>query len=382
MKFGIKKKLMRLLSITIIASLVFSIPLYADTGVINHLEFKNVEKAILEHNPDVKKSGDSVATQVFGTANSRDVLQAQINALTAERDSLISFLGGLPADIQNPNPPAPGDDASIITYINKLRLRDILANINSLSVQLGQVDGANTARIGYQQKIQEFSKVIEAEQKYIGYNQLTEQINNTKITLDLQKSNFRIMELQNKLGMQTNNDILALQADVVSLEATYKQLQEQQKAMVYDFNIMLGQKYDTPLTIGENPRVNIDELNKIDFEKDFTTAKYSSYMLKMYDIDSYDYKNEVRKLEQSFEKAYHAIEQKKAARDASELAFRSEEKKYEVSLIKFKLGMISRIQLDQMKLTYENAQANYHKAEDELFIAYNNYQWILKGITL
>lgn len=168
---------------------------------------------------------------------------------------------------------------------------------------------------------------------------------------------------------------------------------------------LLGAKQTGISKLGGVPQVTQAQLSAMNLEKDLESAKTASY--EIFDAKStfdktrdayhglgsykpsmdyehgwpaaqYTYQNAVQNYELKFRTLYAQVKDYKQVLDAAKVALENERKSCEASELKFKQGTLSRNAfLTAVEAVAASEQA-VHKAENDLFTAYNSYRWAVE----
>lgn len=202
-----------------------------------------------------------------------------------------------------------------------------------------------------------------------------------------QVSALQVMELEN--GMETaTNGLATLRMNVTNLKMQLEQ--------------MLGEEVTGTVAVGTLPRVTVEQLEAIDFEKDLQhvlrrnpdvqaaqdadDAMWSMERGGMSD-DMWDslsaantYALEGAKLqaEVGFRTVYAKLQDARVAVDTAQSALKVEQLSYDAAALKYQQGTISHNALLTAEDELQTAKEAVVTAENDLFAAYNQYNWAVK----
>lgn len=270
--------------------------------------------------------------------------------------------------------------------IYQSQLMSIESQIQSLSSKSDDNGAANV-----QQSIINDQIAWGAQQLYLSYNDLTAQADNLTKQLKLLQGQLTIAKLQLQLGMTIGTEVKTTESKVSDLALGLKTINENRKWIKGSLNTMLGQDFDTSLTIAANPTVTESDVNAMNYDTDLAKAITWSkeILLKVkteYDVipDSVvaDIENLKLKTKLNFDKSYEGLKSKLQTlkNEQSKLAFELE--KLEQAQLSYDLGMISNISLEAAKVPYENQKLKVFNAQTDVIKSYTQYHWLIQGTDL
>jgi hypothetical protein len=260
-----------------------------------------------------------------------------------------------------------------------------------------------------QNEMTNYQLVWTAENLMANYNNINYNIDELNSKLSLLGRQLAVAEYKKSIDMGTEMDVQSIELQIMDLESSLKQLNEQKDDIAGELNLMLGQDYDTDVTISDTPEPDYISIDSIDMEEDLKDALASNYKII---LQSYEYsdkgealgdagtgneetaaynnfENEAIKLddvkmkfEKDFHNAFQEVVDKKEALENEKFKLEYEAKRLNISELKYELGMISSISLDSARSEYKSQSIKVSTAEDELWKAYRKYEWMMKGLSL
>ncbi|AFV03696.1 MULTISPECIES: TolC family protein [unclassified Dehalobacter] len=228
-------------------------------------------------------------------------------------------------------------------------------------------------------QIQNLTLAYAKEAQYIQYNTQVQQVEVTAQQLILAEKSYQVSCKQYELGMISKNALSKAENDVKSLTTQMRDLQDSQKNIIKQFNLAIGQDADIQLELGPVPLVQDKWIKEIDANKDYESIKNNSYKERAandYNIQS----DEERKFKDSFYQTYQTLLDKQKALLLEQQKMTVAGNELKCAQLKADLGMLSPIQLQSQKLSYEGQKLALISAQNMLFLAYRNYEWAQEGL--
>ncbi len=240
-----------------------------------------------------------------------------------------------------------------------------------------------------------------AETAYLGINAIDAQLATLDRNLSAIDRNAAVLEKQLELGMGSQLNLDNLRQSRSELVSTVESLKMTRKNTMKQLALLCGYDNDTELDIYGSPTVTREELEAMDYEKDLATVRKNSYSLwsaqssvrlasnaidagtastfDQYESAKISLENAKRSMEDSFRVLYEAVKDKERLAKEAETAFASEDKNFAADAVRYRQGMLSQNAYLSAKDELEAKRDAMATANRELFQAYNNYAWALKG---
>lgn len=219
------------------------------------------------------------------------------------------------------------------------------------------------------------------QQMFLGYFTAEQGRDELKANLDLLLSKLKIAKLQESLGMATSISTLEAEAQINELTFTLDSLNKSLESLRGNINVMLGQDFDTELSLVEPSNVTRSMMRDMDYEEDLEDAINKSYDV-LLEEDSDDIKNAKRSFTLSFHQIYQNVLDKRKALELAQEKLSLEQKKYDQNSLMFSLGLMSSLDFDGLRSVYKTQVNAVENAERELLQAYTDYDWMKKGLTV
>ncbi|WMJ90141.1 TolC family protein [Anaerocolumna sp. MB42-C2] len=392
------------------------------------LKFEEIENKILESNPavlinknaisamdedykQIKNTQDDLEDDRDDLEDAIDMMDLQIKKLQQDRASLETRIDG---DQDLINHIKSNYDALIGIYqYNKDSLVDSRKTLRkqqfSLDDQAEDLDDA-TNKLRVQSKMSACQLVFTAQNLYITYNVLRNKETDLVNQTELMKKQLEVARLQEVLGKITKTEITSMELKISDLQIGLNDLQTQKKAVLGEFNLMLGNNYDFELTLDTELKPVYENFNENNYNMDLESVLENNYSIALQTLEretkqrllnrsggsdtqseeaaKYNLENENIKLDEtkrdvsfSFNKVYEEVLSKKTS-------FEQENKKLEqagtnrsYAIMKHELGKISDLELENENSLYQSQEINTHVAEHEFIRSYLKYDWMKKGLT-
>lgn len=357
-----QRKITKTIVLVILAIIIMPFQVFAEKNLepVTTLEFSDVKplvmaryQVILNNIAAYNNTNNSQGSIQTGTTNINDLLVTLAGITSA--DPAVTSLKGVVAGL-------------------------LQAQANIAVAQNSMAQSTSVADLGLQTEQGNYTIVWNMESMYITYNSLRYQIEEMEAKKPLLESQLKAAQLQSKLGMTTVAGVESVQSQLEELETGIEQLEVAQDAIRQTFNVNLAQDYDTEINIKEVPDVKTETITAIKPDTDYTEALKKSYTVRLNDNDIDKENDAKRNFEKSFYNSYQMILDKQKALDLEKIKFSTAEKNFKASELKYKLGMLSKVQYQLEYSNYISKKMSLAKAEDSLFQAYRAYEWAKQGL--
>lgn len=251
-----------------------------------------------------------------------------------------------------------------------------------------------------------------AKNLYLGYNSLSIQRSDLIRNLEVLDDQIDIVNIQKAMGMVTSLDLDEIKKQRQDLIFGIKTLDTQMDNLLGELNLMIDGQYNELFEFAYNFDLDEKEINDIEYEKNLELAKENSYSSKVkeydYEIqkiymeweddhgdsDSFksarrDFENigveldqEEGKIELTFFQVYQELKNKLDIFNNEKDNFEHEERKHEILELKYELGMISRLEMEQGRSEYYSQNNEVETAQQDLFQIKLQYNSLIRGINL
>lgn len=238
--------------------------------------------------------------------------------------------------------------------------------------------GYNTVKSNYQ-------IVWNAQKSYADYNDLKRDLNLSQAKEAQLTYQLKITSLKESVGRATKEEVVKAENSLSDQKRITVQLQEDVEKAIRDFNLDLGQKTDIPLIIEAVPEPDLQAIRVIDVDKDYEAARLLSFDIKVVELPGYGKDQREQDLvriqfKENFYTVYKglqdALEDYEYAQKLADIA----QKDYEVARKKLGYGILSQLDFVNADYTWNSKLADITTAKEDLFIAYQRYEWAKRGL--
>jgi len=401
----------------VIAIFITAVPVYAaenDGKGINKITFTDIESLMLERNPVIKTT-ENTLEELINSRNSIedaeddldkaiDQLNAAIDAMNMAISNMDNSINALTGLIGQQMQLLPGNgeengqhwqigfgnsagmplDANVI--ISQAMLQSLISvrelyksnvatlreNRNALRDQIERLPNQKLEidKAILQLEMAKNSVIWGAQSLYFAYNSLERQKGDLLQNLKLLEDQLNIMELQKEMGMITDLDVRAVKLQKEQLERGIKLLENQIDGLKGELNLMLGQDFDAELVVGEIPELDGEELSQMNYEKDLDLAKRMNYSLR---IQLCNYKIEGNNLEIA-EDSGSSDERRTAERnfENATINYNQEQRKVELTFHKLYRNVLDKydaLKAEEKNLEYQRQRHDFLNLKYELGMA-------------
>lgn len=337
-----------------------------------------------QQNDVLKKQADAYtasANQLRSAAAAEDIDEATKNALIAQSEAMSMLAAQAQATITMNNAIVAGlDDAEEDA---QHQLDDTYASTKKqLSNAADQI-------------------VIGAQTQYITLVTIDNNIAALERSIAAIDRTIPVMQTQLEIGIASELDLKTLQNQRDTAQSSLESIITQKESLQNSLSVMLGNDASTTVTVEDLPDISYD-MKKINYANDLESAMKNSYTiwekqdalrkasndyeddvtstLDAYDAAKLDLEAAKVQTENGFKALYQTLLEKQRLLEQAKENLTLAEQNFEVSKVKYSIGNISKLEYENEKDTLENAKDAIKTAEVELFTAYNNYQWGIKGV--
>lgn len=243
--------------------------------------------------------------------------------------------------------------------------------------------------------------VIGAQTQYIALVTIDNNIAALERSISALDRTIPVMEKQLEIGMASELDLKTLQNQRDTAQSSLESIINQKQSLQNSLSVMLGNDANTTVTAEGLPDISY-EMKSINYAKDLESAMKNSYTiwqkqdalrkasndyedditstLDAYDAAKLDLEAAKIQTENSFKALYQTLLEKQRLLEQSKENLTLAEQNFKVSEVKYNIGNISKLEYENAKDTLESSKDAVKTAEAELFTAYNNYKWGIKGV--
>lgn len=337
-----------------------------------------------EQNQALQKQADaykSSATKLMQAASATDINDATKNALKAQAEAMGMLAAQAEATIAINNKIVAGLDDAEEDAENQLA--------ETYTSTKKQLDNAAD------------QIVMGAQTQYITLVTIDNNITALERSISAIDRTIPVMEKQLEIGMASELDLKTLQNQRDTAQSSLESIINQKESLQNGLSVMLGNDANTTVTVEGLPDISYD-IKKINYNKDLENAMKNSYTiwqkqdalrkasndyeddvtstLDAYDAAKLDLESAKVQTENSFKALYETLLEKQRLLEQANENLTLAEQNFKVSEVKYNIGNISKLEYENAKDTLESSKDAIKTAEVELFTAYNNYQWGIKGV--
>lgn len=207
------------------------------------------------------------------------------------------------------------------------------------------------------------------------------------------------MEKRYELGQVSAVDVASVRDGIRQLTRSKEELEMNLRNTKGDLNLLLGRDLHENFALAPLPTVTTQEILDMNLEKDLKRALGNSFTVwqagealdTAKDGDGSDRKYNVKQAEYqlesaensfrlSFTKLFRAVEDAARAAQAAADARGFKITELGVAKTKYELGKIPYNEYIEAQTNMAQADADLTAAQNDLYLAYNNYQWAVRGV--
>ncbi len=347
-------------------SLTQFIPAFADTQNVTSLQFNDIESLVISYNQDIRANNSS-NTDTSSVNTSITSLKSTKTAIDAAITDMQAMLG-------------TGSNIEDDIYTKMIALYNIYSG--ELHGQIGSLQGQLDNSWSSYLRISEanYAIISGTQQLFLLYSSLQLQKEELNIKAEQVNAQLNVAKLQKDLGMISESAFEDLSIQAQETEEALKALNENIEGIKSQINLMLGQSFNCPITIGELSAVDDSTLAKMNYNTDMETGRVQNFDIRMLgSSDSYRIDNQTRKYKFAFDQKYKAVFNSKKTLDNETAKLGREEKKLNAAQLKYDMGLLSKLDLQKQGFAFKSQVLKVRTAQKELLQAYTAYQWLLRG---
>lgn len=397
----IKKCFNGLLTITLILSILFAMPIFASDTEGNKkivLEYNDIEKRVLEENLQLKASKISVDKLESKDDDADEDIDEAEDALGAQIYGMQLLINDMDAIINKYDPDSltPTVDPDVVKIANATK--NILnGTLNSLKSQIdsledstdGISDQLKAAKLNLEQA--EDTLVNSAQNMFVLYHQLTNNIDQLDITRDQLSDQLNAVKKNVELGLATQTAAIDLETSLLEFEASYTALVHQHDSLLLQMKGLLGLTYKDGLTLGELPPADRSFIDSVEFDKDIEIAVENAMSIKIKDVElsnssikgnrkKYELQMQENETALTFTKKYYTLIETRDNLLVSESKLNAAKLKLEQGQSSYNKGLISQTELRALENEVKSQELTGQSNLDSLFCEIENYKAMKTGL--
>jgi len=415
--------------------LLMPIPVFAtdDDNNLHSLRFDKIEEEMKVRNPTIEIQRENLWDGTDGLGDQEKFMKAAVDNLKNKYDALVNelknngtyikviddpiekktfifeatnpapfatilpnYAGVVVIGAEPGSPAIPTDDVSKTDventinafknyrdYMNYNLLRLYSFQLSSLQGTLGSVEKQNDNmwKSYLQIDMAEDQIAWGAQQLYLTYYGLTQTKDNLQTNVTSLQKKLTAQQLKESLGLAIHTDVTATELQIKELNMTIDKLNQSMNDLKGQLNVMLGQDFDTELTLSEPSSVSQSKLRDMNYEEDLDDALVQSYNVRLKD-DSDEIEDAERSFTLAFHQAYQNVQDKKKALELEQLKLNNEQLKYDQNILMNSLGLVSPLDFEGLRSLYLTQVNKVKTAQQDVLQAYTAYDWMKKGLTV
>ena len=301
--------------------------------------------------------------------------------------------------------------AALIPYQTALgagTIASLQSQIETLKAQIGQFEDQietleNTDYEPYERQFENIEDqiVMGAQTAYIGLATMQQNYVLLLQQIDLLGIKVNEMKTRYKMGQVSDLDVAEVEAAKLEADSGLETLKLSVRNTKGDLNLLLGRPASQGFLLDGLPELDTAQLAALNLERDLAAGKRASYdiykaeqaLADAKDLDKSDdgRKNKIRaaeytlssteqSFEQSFRKLFRDVAEKNRLVTVARQNQTLETRKLAVAETKYNRGMISRNDLIEAQLDKAKVDTDVKLAQVNLFAAYMQYEWAVKGV--
>lgn len=301
--------------------------------------------------------------------------------------------------------------AALIPYQTALgtgTIASLQSQIATLKAQIGQLEDQietleNTDYEPYERQFENIEDqiVMGAQTAYIGLATMQQNYVLLLQQIDLLGIKVNEMKTRYKMGQVSDLDVAEVEATKLEADSGLETLKLSVRNTKGDLNLLLGRPASQGFLLDGLPELDTAQLASLDLTRDLASGKRASYDIykaeqaleDAKDLDKSDdsRKNKIRaaeytlssteqSFEQSFRKLFRDVAEKNRLVTVAKQNQTLEARKLAVAETKYNRGMISRNDLIEAQLDKAKVDTDVKLAQVNLFAAYMQYEWAVKGV--
>lgn len=301
--------------------------------------------------------------------------------------------------------------AALIPYQTALgagTIASLQSQIETLKAQIGQFEDQietleNTDYEPYERQFENIEDqiVMGAQTAYIGLATMQQNYVLLLQQIDLLGIKVNEMKTRYKMGQVSDLDVAEVEAAKLEADSGLETLKLSVRNTKGDLNLLLGRPASQGFLLDGLPELDTAQLAALNLERDLASGKRASYdiykaeqaLADAKDLDKSDdgRKNKIRaaeytlssteqSFEQSFRKLFRDVAEKNRLVTVARQNQTLEARKLAVAETKYNRGMISRNDLIEAQLDKAKVDTDVKLAQVNLFAAYMQYEWAVKGV--
>lgn len=245
------------------------------------------------------------------------------------------------------------------------------------------------------------SLTVAAQSVYLGLVTLEQGMQTLDRNLAALDRNIAAVEKQVEIGMASQLTLDNLRQSRVSLVSQQETMEVQREQAQNQLAMLCGGDADSRMRITSVPGVSDTQLREMQYDEDLALALKNSYSVWVkqdamrkasndyednvtatvdyYEAAKLDLAAEKETVTSAFHKLYTDVQEKQRLLAEAQDAYAAEERNFQVDALQYERGMISKLDYLTAQDDLAAKQDAVATAKQDLFTAYNTYQWATRG---
>lgn len=338
----------------------------------NVLEFDEIDKMVHLYNPSMVNAWSSIN-------DSRDAIDRAVTELKSAQQAM-----DLAKDDEKENNNALG---AAVYGAQATALKSIADGMRD------GYDSLEKPSTTAQLRQAEYKVIKYGQNTLIGYSSVLAQKETVQQMREMYAVKAAMVSRQRQLGMVTDADVLAAQAELLSAESSLLTIQQTEDQLRRNILLMVGQPASSSMVVQPVTGVDYSRMDGVDLAADTVRAIGNNPdLIDMRHAEggsTLNMKKRFRSVEEGEQKLtiemqrlYQDVATKKLAYDASLTGFQNAQLSFQSAQRKKELGMIGNTEFEGLQLAAIQKQSEKAAAEVALFQAIEDYEWAVRGVLI
>jgi hypothetical protein len=345
------------------------------------IEFDELSDLVRYFNQDVQNTTDSVTNSIGNTQYIYDEMRGYIRDLGNDADEL-----------EDSGATSSAEGKAQYKVLN-MTIKSLKTSADTMKQTLDYMNRSNSSsksNITYAVK----NYTYYANQLMVSYNSAQSGLSSLQKLVEAETAALESAKASYTLGTAAQADVLSAQNALLSAQSSLLSMENTVDSLRRSLCLMTGYSADSNPVIGTIPQLDMAEISSMDLEADTEKAVNNNYTLiserhassgktttgmKYKDASITEGEQNIAVTMQS---DYQAVWQAKAAYEAACTAFEMAELEWGKAARTFQRGLTSKNDSLQAQMSYLQAESEKQNAYNNLYQAYDTYQWAVKGIVV
>lgn len=343
------------------------------------IEFDELPDLIRCFNPDVQETTDSITNSIGNNQYIYDEMRSYIRDLEDDADEL-----------KDSGAASSAEGMAQYNMLNST-VKGLKTSADTMKRSLDYMNRSNSAlksNITYMVK----NYTYYANQLMVSYNSAQSGLSSLRKLVEAESAVLESVKASYTLGTAAKADVLSAQNELLIAQNSLLSMENTVDSLRRSLCLMTGYSSDSDPVIGSIPQLDVAEISSLDLEADTEKAVNNNYTLisdrhvssgqtttgmKYKDASISEGEQTIAMIMQS---DYHTVCQAKTAYEAACTAYDMAELEWGKAERSLQHGLIGKNESLQSQMRYLQAESDVQNAYNDLYEAYDTYQWAVKGI--